>query len=402
MVRHWKALFAAAIGILMICLLCAPARAATPGVVVTEVPGGADAAAHDMFPDGSIAVAATSGTDIIIAKYTPAGKLNSHFGNGGIARLKIPGTASAAAIAAAPGGKILVAGTVDRDVLIARLTTAGQLDSTFNHTGYRKTALGRDAGTAAGVAVGSSGAGFLLATSKGAMAVVKYRANGEIETGYGTGGIATIRADGTARAGALAVRSNGRLVASGRLTRPGDHEDSTLLAQLDSHGRPDNAFGVDGTTIVGARGTLGTGFAMALDNSERILTATTLDDQFAVARYRSNGKIDSDFGVNGLGRTGIAGTATTIGVRGQDISVAGTTGNGTATIARLTSSGKGLDTKFGVNGRATVRLGGSGNDSVVSVTVDSSGRAVIAGATDHKLLLARVTTSGKPDDHFGA
>jgi uncharacterized delta-60 repeat protein len=79
--------------------------------------------------------------DFTVVRYTSAGVLDGTFGTGGIATIDINSGASDAAhsLAVQPDGKLIVAGTTQRDanhdVAVIRLTTAGALDGTFGTGG---------------------------------------------------------------------------------------------------------------------------------------------------------------------------------------------------------------------------------------------------------------------------
>ncbi|GLF97264.1 NHL repeat-containing protein [Streptomyces yaizuensis] len=391
----------------------APAPRPAGGVVVTEVKGGASVAGIDVFPDGSTVVVATSDGRIIVAKYTPGGKLDPRWGRNGIATVpldKKAGTAGAAAIGV-NGTKVVVAGTVGGDVVVARLTAGGSPDTTFNTTGYRVTDLGGTDDTATGLALGAAGEPHLLANSDGGVAVVRYCsgadttcAAGAVDHRYGKNGTARFRfttGAGTDSGAAVALRSDGRADIIGT-TRPADEDRSRFaMAALTPRGGLDNAFGTGGKVVTDDRQAIRTGPVMVLDSSERILVAGTLDGRFAVARYTATGAVDRTFATDGVATAATEGTATAITVRNAEITIAGTTPQGMAVALRYTDSGK-PGTHYGSHGVARTSLGGdTDTDTIAGVVLDTGGRALLTGTTDRKIAVLRYTTGGTLDTAYG-
>src|SRR5262249_13904362 len=98
-------------------------------------------------PDGSIiAVGGSSrgGDDIVVGRFTASGALDGSFGQGGVFRLDVAGGLDEAhAVALQPDGKIVVAGVAtlshaggaNQDMALLRLTPAGRLDTGFGSGG---------------------------------------------------------------------------------------------------------------------------------------------------------------------------------------------------------------------------------------------------------------------------
>ncbi|MBK9628286.1 MAG: hypothetical protein IPO56_11450 [Flavobacteriales bacterium] len=117
---------------------------------------------------------------------------------------------------------------------------------------------------------------------------------------------------------------------------------------------------------------------------------------------------DNSFGVDGKVTTGVIGTGTDRGTSvaiqpDGKIVVAGESNNGTDldfALARYTTDGS-LDNSFGVNGKVTTAIG-TGNDRGTSVTIQPDGKIVVAGesnnGTDDDFALARYTTDGSLDN----
>lgn len=133
---------------------------------------------------------------------------------------------------------------------------------------------------------------------------------------------------------------------------------------------------------------------------------------FAVARYNTDGSLDTTFDGDGIAITAISAGrdeahAVAIQPDGQ-IVVAGVASNTTTgtdfVVARYNSSDGSLDTSFNGSGYITTDFG-STNDEVFAVALQSTGKIVAVGQTgsltDTSFALARYTTTGMLDVTFG-
>ncbi|WP_245400237.1 hypothetical protein [Nocardia albiluteola] len=139
---------------------------------------------------------------------------------------------------------------------------------------------------------------------------------------------------------------------------------------------------------------------------------STQGDNFAVIRYTADGKLDAGFGDGGKVSTDFGGkadvaNAVAIGPDGKIVAAgtshATTTGD-TIALARYTSDGK-LDTGFGDGGKVSTDLG-TRADRANAVVLQPDGKIVVAGSTrdpvqGDNFLLVRYTTDGKLDAGFG-
>jgi uncharacterized delta-60 repeat protein len=116
------------------------------GTVFTDFEGFQDLAhAIVLQPDGKIVVAGEAtlpNRDFALARYTTDGTLDPAFSGDGKVRARFGPGAIARAIALQPDGKIVAAGSVGGDVALARYTTHGSLDPTFNRDGKVQTSFG--------------------------------------------------------------------------------------------------------------------------------------------------------------------------------------------------------------------------------------------------------------------
>jgi uncharacterized delta-60 repeat protein len=125
------------------------------GIVVTPFPGTASwGNAMVLQPDGMICVAGFAYDGVhyraALARYSPAGAPDPAFGAGGKVIAKLgPGDATVQSMALQPDGRIVVAGGLAEDFVVARFTSDGNLDPTFASRGSARTDLGSNDQSAA-------------------------------------------------------------------------------------------------------------------------------------------------------------------------------------------------------------------------------------------------------------
>jgi uncharacterized delta-60 repeat protein len=117
----------------------------------------------------------------------------------------------------------------------------------------------------------------------------------------------------------------------------------------------------------------------------------------AIARYNTDGSVDTTFGSSGITTTKNLGVPTSVTLQSDGkIVVAGFGGGLEINVARYTSNGS-LDTTFGTNGIFTSGLLVGFFDPNSSVHIQSDGKILVASG-----LLVRLTTEGELDSSFGS
>jgi uncharacterized delta-60 repeat protein len=275
------------------------------GGQVQVVPfGTALSAALVLQSDGKILMTGSNA----VARFDSNGQLDTTFGTGGISVLPFFG---AAAIAEQSDGKILIASSsqlfdADTDGMIVRLNSNGTLDKTFGLFGQISSAASGGAFGPTGVAAVSSivlqvDGKFIVAgalTSKlinppgsnsTGFGLVRYNSNGSIDTSFGTrGGVLTnFGSNPNATAFALAIQSNGDIVAAGQAGP------SLALSRYTSAGKLDTTFGSSGTVTTSLGSNASAISSLAIQSDGKIVAAgsifslsgPTSQAQGAVARY---------------------------------------------------------------------------------------------------------------------
>jgi uncharacterized delta-60 repeat protein len=331
-----------------------------------------------------------------------------------------PSLATDNAVVVMPSGSIVAAGSLlhagnsgeRTDFALVRYLSNAKLDTAFGGgtvitpilTGSKVVALGaqRDGSVVA--------AGVAYALSTPEFALARYRANGALDSHFGTGGIVTTKVLGGSFANALAVQRDGRLVVAGHAEDPSRNYGNVIaVARYLPSGALDPSFG-SGGVVTDARGQDATG--VAIDAHGRIVIAATCSPT-CVFRFTSSGKPDPRFGTNGqsAGAAADPPAALALDPSGRPV-LAGPGYNSKANTlyaARYTTSGA-LDPTFGSHGVSTVKpLPSSGLVCCggASAVLLEHGRIVLAGGEDRfgttcgKFELVQLLANGKPDPSFG-
>ena len=342
------------------------------------------------------------------------------FGDKGIASTAAPGELFAAD--AAPDGTAIVGGVVqsssgDYRMAVGRVTAVGAFDGGFGLGGLVTTAF-PDTILSEAQRVASTPAGVLAVggaqTTEGVyqIAMARYRANGSLDTTFGTSGRALRPLPGLTDSGSqrrgLAVLPDGRFLVVADAYRTADSEAVVAVARFTAAGALDTGFGSGGVaTVVGREA-----HDIAVDDANRILvpgTFPTIDgDRVGVARFTPAGVLDSGFGDGGVGvlAAGVTEPYSVVAVPGGGVVAGGSaplpSGDSGTALAALTPGGA-VDTAFG---------GGDGMVAVPTTYAPRSdellrrpdGRLLAIAMSQLGVLETRVagfTAAGAPDLGWG-
>ncbi len=377
------------------------------GKVTTSIGGiYEEAAGVAVQSNGKIVVVGTSGnasgnTDIAVLRYNTDGSLDTTFnGTGKVTTAIGDGDDTGTCVAVQSDGKIVVAGYfsngTDLDVAVLRYNSNGSLDTTFGGTGKVTTAIGNGDDTGYCLKVQDDGkivvgGGTALGGGPRAVAVLRYNTDGGLDTTFnGTGKVITpIGIDGLCQS--LAIQVDGRIVASGA-TVGNDVNVSYDFAVIryNTNGSLDTTFNGTGKVITAFGGAEGsTGVAVQADGKIVAVGRTNYaSPDYLLARYNTNGTLDTTFGGTGKVTTGfglLGDFALSVAlqkngkvvVAGVSTVTSGPSGNTyVADMARYNTNGS-LDTTFNGSGKVTMPIGASSQFNGVAVQRD--GKIVFAG-----------------------
>jgi uncharacterized delta-60 repeat protein len=361
--------------------------------------------------------------DFAVARYNTNGSLDTSFSGDGKQATDFFGTHfdSAAGVALQGDGKIVAVGEADHgggeDVGLARYSLDGSLDTTFSGDGKQTTFFGgigehanavaiQDDGKI--VAVGHSGPGATNGQGPpGDFGLARYNPDGSLDTSFSGDGMETTNfgAGTDDAATGVAIQDDGKIVVVGS-SFPG-----FSVARYNPDGSLDTTFSGDGlerTSDAGFQFALGVGVqANGKIVAVGVRYAGTFgDNDFALARYKPGGALDTSFSGDGLQTTSFGGNDRAAGVAlqgdGKIVAVGQADGDGAKNLALARYSPNGsLDTTFSGDGKQTTDFGGV--DGANSVALQPDGRIVaagFAGATGSNFALARYSPNGSLDTTF--
>jgi uncharacterized delta-60 repeat protein len=347
-------------------------------------------------PDGKIVVAgnADNGSEhsTAITRFNPDGVMDLSFGRFGRTTLTFgEADSSLNAVTIQPDGKIVAAAFAGTNFLVARYTTNGVLDTSFNGSGTATTTLAANGNIANAVTLQSDGKIVVAGTASFGrdFAVLRYNPTGILDTSFDGDGKLAIDVDVNGnQANAVKLQPDGKIIVAGYSVIGGTAFDITAV-RLKTNGAVDSSFGTFGAVATPVGSGRAFGFSLAIQPDGKILiagaTVVGSDFDFALVRYATNGTLDASFADDGKVITAIGlgtdvGTAIDLQSDGKII-VAGyatVVGRPEFVAVRYHANGA-LDTSYGVGGKAFVDFDDRANNTANALALDSAGRALIAG-----------------------
>ena len=205
-----------------------------------------------------LAVYALKGTDdFIVVRLLGDGSLDPGFGTKGVAVLPLPGLDAAFKVVALPDGSVLALGghIPSTDCIVAKLTPAGTLDTSFGTDGRAFVDFGMTGSACSCMAVDAQGRVVLARGNFGGQDVVLTRltASGLLDATFGTAGVVISDLGGIETVRAVVVHPNDSIVVGG--TRMADGDEDFLFARYLAGGGLDPSFGTGGWTRIDFGGT---------------------------------------------------------------------------------------------------------------------------------------------------
>ncbi len=158
--------------------------------------------------------------------------------------------------------------------------------------------------------------------------VARFEPNGAPDVTFGTGGKASVGfSTGTDKAWSALIQSDGAIVVAGHagVTSPLGPDNDFAVARFTPEGRLDTSFGDGGKVTSNIAGRTDLAVAAALQPDGKIVlagrvTGTSVED-CGLARYTIEGKLDDDFGDGGIVRGHMS--VTTFGDQVADVAIQG-------------------------------------------------------------------------------
>jgi uncharacterized delta-60 repeat protein len=391
------------------------------GKATIGIPDRRDSAAGvAVSADGAVAAVALSyGPDYRAALYRvdATGAADANFDGDGILLFGSSWSGANAVVLSADGSVMAAGydgpGYEAADFLLARFTSTGAPDPTFNGTGAATTdfvAMGRDAAVA--VAVQPDGkpvvAGLITKPDhSGSTSIVKrYNADGTPDASFGVGGVVR-----DVNAAALALQSDGKILAASSAYNTAHQHSDWQVTRLNPDGSPDITFGQGGSAVVEFPNG-GQARAIMVQPDGRILVAGSSYADYATARLLATGALDPSFGIGGKVTTSVGGPMP-LGLDGVVTSIALAPGGkivvagpilvdygraGEFGVVRYDSAGR-PDPTFGRGGLDSLYVRGSDDDIAVVVLSDGSmvvGTTTGANSADRDFAIFPIPEDGQP------
>lgn len=263
---------------------------------------------------------------ILLIQLNEDGTLDDSFGTNGIVVQKIGPDINffedhSYAITLQEDGKILVAGkSYNLDYkfvpVVVRFTENGQLDTEFGTNGVASIPVIETENDFDCLVVQDDGkiiasghyANELLSF---ALLVVRFMPDGTLDNTFGNNGIVNYPYQADTEGFGITLTADNNILITGFTATP-SYNFSMFLMKLDQQGNPDPGFGAGGL-VVADYGTYDVGYSLYVQGNDKILVAGTsgelipADCDMAIWRYNPDGTLDNTFGTNGMNKIQFSG-----------------------------------------------------------------------------------------------
>ncbi|HYV92930.1 MAG TPA: T9SS type A sorting domain-containing protein [Chitinophagales bacterium] len=319
-------------------------------------------------------------------------------------------------------GKVILVGNsyngTNNDIVLLRYNTDGYLDTSFDSDGIDSIAVGSSGDYGRSVAIQDNGkiivAGYTWNAGGYDVALVRCNPDGSLDSGFGNNG-KVVSMIGTAddRGFAIALQSDNKILVAG-FTETGTDYNFALL-RYNEIGTFDSSFGTGGKVVTAISTGVDDAYAVVIQPDGKILEAgyafNGTNDDFAMARYTTNGTLDPTFGTNGIVTTGIGNQhdwilSISLQTDGKILAV-GYTGDGGSNdefaLARYNVDGS-LDVSFNGDGKVITSFP-NGYATAASASILPSGKIIVAGSVvgyGLDFALVQYNADGSLDSSFGS
>ncbi len=298
-------------------------------------------------------------------------------------------------------GKVVAAGTCigsdgSNQFCVARYADTGMLDSGFGSGGKAITSVGAQDDTLTAAAIQNDGkivlAGYCGVAGLPVFCMLRYNSGGTaLDSGFGTNGrVFTSMSNGGDQANAIALQPDGKIVLVGGCNV--NTQSVFCVARYNSNGSLDTSFDGNGKVST-AIGSEATAYAVALQSNGKIVVAGSCTNSgqkdFCLARY-TNGNLDLSFDGNGLLATDMNGgddiaRAVAIQADGKIVIAGSCAASPPPSFAHFCAArydtDGSLDTSFAGDGLVTTTFVGY-RSIATSLAVQPDGKLVLSGSCE--------------------
>jgi len=358
--------------------------------------------------DGKIVVGGSAeiGSDFALSRYNNDGSLDATFGTGGKVTTDFGLGSQGSGLAIQPNGKIVMVGGANQDFGVARYNENGSLDTTFGTGGTVTTDFGGYESASAALIQPDGKIVTVGNINLHVAAVVRYNSDGTLDSTFGSGGKVTANVESNISVADAVLQADGKILVAGEAP-----SNDFGVIRYNSNGTLDTTFGSNGkvTTDFGSGNTLTSPFdgydrgsAILLQPDDKFVVLGTTNyfsnnRDFALARYNSNGTLDTTFGTGGKVTTKFDGldSAEDLVLQPDGKIIAVGDGGGAFASARYNSDGS-LDATFGTGGKVITTFPLDPirpHNYAGAVTLQSDSKIVVAGLAGGQFAVARYISS---------
>ncbi len=219
-------------------------------------------------------------------------------------------------------------------------------------------------------------------------ATFTFASPGDLDTSLGSSGkVITSFGSSSDSANAVVIQSDGKIVVVGSSFNGANFD--FALARYNTDGSLDTSFGTSGKVITAISSGNDSATAVVIQSDGRIVAAGNSDpgtnSDFALVRYNTDGTLDTSFGAGGkvltdFGNSFDFATAAAIQPNGRIVAVGYSVPSGANRDFALAryNTDGSLDNSFGTGGKVMTAFG-SDNDNAYAVAIQPDGRIVVAG-----------------------
>jgi uncharacterized delta-60 repeat protein len=375
---------------------------------------------------------------MVVARYLPNGSLDPSFGAAGIVRTNFPGQVRKVFdIMVTSQNRITVAATDGDNLLIASYLVDGNLNTAFSQDGRARLPfpfIPHDATFESLDPVVVSGSEAVVAGPldpspelsqarivaaggnetplNGRFTLARYRPFDRVDQTFGPSGNGFIFTDflgeGDGRALSVRVDRQHRTIAAGSVRAVADDSTHFAVARYLSNGTLDTSFSGDGRVVTRFAGGRSEAAAITFGGGQgRVVVVGRVTENvgrsFALLRYLDNGDLDTGFSGDGRIVTRFPegdSEARAVVTDGRGRIVACGFAGTTFALARYLRNGA-LDTSFGGDGRVTASIPGSSHSGANALIVSATDETITAvGAASAEFAVARFRDGGTLDPTF--
>jgi len=275
-------------------------------------------------PDGKTVTTGSAGDNAITVRYNENGTLDTSFNGSGTIITTLGTKTAAHGIALQPlDQKIIIVGytTINNidNTFIARYNTDGSLDTSFNFTGYITTTFGLQS-QLFGIALQPNGnivvTGSTIINGFTNALIARYTSAGILDTSFNTTGyVTTLIGDVFTKSRTIKIQLDGKIIIAGQSQV--DNNQGIILLRYTTDGTLDTTFNNSGTTP-GTASPFSSylsseAYDLAIHADQRIVvvgktnqTQIGLENQsYTIARFNTDGTLDTTFNSTGYSLSNI-------------------------------------------------------------------------------------------------